>query len=122
MKYAALTEKIIGCSMSVHNFFGGGNFTENIYRRALVKELKDIGVDIRCEVEMPFYYKDDLIGKKRLDIVVDNKVLIEVKAISVVEKIHYNQIINYLKIFKIEVGLLINFGCSSLQFKRFVQG
>jgi GxxExxY protein len=121
LKYASLTEQIIGCAMSVHRFLGGGNFTETIYQRALIKELKDVGINLKSELEMPVFYKGDLIGKKRLDIVVEDKVLIEAKALSQFENIHYNQIINYLKIFKIEVGLLINFGSASLQFKRFVK-
>jgi len=121
LKYAPLTEQMIGCAMTVHRFLGGGNFTENIYQRALIKELRDAGVDLKSEQEMPVIYKGELIGKKRVDIVVEEKVLIEVKAVSQFEVIHYNQIINYLKIFKIEVGLLINLGAASLQFKRFMQ-
>ena len=69
---------------------------------------------------MPVYYKETLIGKKRVDIFVGEKVLVELKAVNQFEKIHFNQIINYLKVFKIEVGLLINFGTPSLQVKRFV--
>lgn len=119
-KYGDETKKIIGASMTVHRSLGGGNFTENIFHRALLLELSELGIVYESEKELPVYYKGKLIGKKRVDVFVDGKILVELKAIHQFEKIHFNQIINYLKIFNLEVGLLINFGTESLQVKRFV--
>jgi GxxExxY protein len=119
-KFSEETRKIIGASMTVHRNLGGGNFTENIFHRALLLELSECGLVCESEKELPVYYKDKLIGKKRVDIFVEGKILVELKAIHQFEKIHFNQIINYLKVFNIEVGLLINFGTESLQVKRFI--
>lgn len=119
-KYSDITEKIIGASITVHKSLGGGNFTENIFHRALVLELSENGLAYESEKEMPVHYKGKLIGKKRVDVLVNEKVLIELKVVSQLEKIHFNQVINYLKVFNLEVGLLVNFGTESLQVKRFV--
>ncbi len=120
-KYSDLTQKIIGCAMKVHGFLGNG-FQEVIYQRALALELKEIEVDFEREKEQKIYYReyDDPIGTRRADFVVENKVLIELKAISKLEEVHKAQIINYLKAYRIEIGLLINFGEKSLNFKRFI--
>ena len=117
--HADITEKIIGCAMKVHRYFGLG-FPENIYRRALVVELEKIGLKCKAEVEKDIYYAEHFIGKRRLDLIVEDKVLVELKAISELDKAAYNKMINYLNVFKIEVGLLLNFGFESLQYKRFV--
>jgi GxxExxY protein len=119
-KYGTETRKIIGAAMQVHRYLGGGNFTENIFQRALVLELSKQGLFVENEKEFPVYYESILIGKKRVDILVEGKILLELKATGQFEKIHFNQVINYLKVFNLEVGLLINFGTPSLQFKRFI--
>jgi GxxExxY protein len=119
-KYADLTQKVIGAAMVVHNSFRGTNFTENIYHRALLKELSSANISFESEKELPVFYKGDVIGKKRIDILIEKKVLIKIKVVGNFEKEYYNQVINYLKTFNIEVGLLLNFGKSSLEFKRFV--
>lgn len=119
-KYSGITEKIIGAAMTVHKNLGGGNFTENIFHRALLLELSDRGMFFESEKEMPVHYKGKLIGKKRIDVLVDEKVLVELKVVHQLERIHFNQVINYLKLFGLEVGLLVNFGTASLQVKRFV--
>ena len=119
-KYKDITERVISASMTVHRNLGGGNFTENIFHRALLLELSELGLIYQSEKDLLVFYKGKLIGKKRVDIIVEDKILVELKAVNQLEKIHFNQIINYLKVFKIEVGLLINFGTGSLQFKRFV--
>lgn len=119
-KYSSLTEKIIGAAMIVHKNLGGGNFTENIFHRAFLLELSDRGMFFESEKELPVYYKGKLIGKKRIDVLVDEKVLVELKVVNQLQKIHFNQVINYLKLFGLEVGLLVNFGTESLQVKRFV--
>lgn len=118
-KFADLTEKIIGCAMKVHRYFGPG-FPEVIYQRALVIELEKLGLACKSEVEKDVYYEEHFIGKRRLDLFVEDKVLVELKAVSELDKAAFNKILNYLHVFKIEVGLLLNFGCESLQYKRFV--
>ena len=117
-KHSELTGKIIGCAMKVHRVIGPG-FPEIIYMRCLLIELKKSGLSCEAEVERDIYYEGIKVGSRRLDLLVDNKVIVELKAVTEVEPLFYNQIINYLKIFKIEIGLLINFGNISLQYRRF---
>ena len=117
-QHSELTGKIIGCAMKVHRVIGPG-FPEIIYNRCLQIELRKSGLSCEAEVERDIYYEGIKVGSRRLDLLVDNKVIIELKAVTEVEPLFYNQIINYLKIFKIEIGLLINFGNTSLQYKRF---
>lgn len=120
LKYFDLTGNIIGLAMEVHRNIGGGNFTENIFHRALLKEFNANGISYESEKKMDVFYKGEIIGQKRLDILIQNKVLIEIKVLSSLELIHFNQVINYLKAFNPEVGLLLNLGTKSLEFKRFV--
>jgi GxxExxY protein len=119
LKYHELTEKIIGCAMKVHRHFGLG-FPEIVYKRALIIELEKIGLKLKQEIEKDIIYDDRLIYKRRLDLIVGDVVLVELKAIKEVDNGDYNQILNYLRVFKLEVGLLINFGAPSLQFKRLI--
>jgi GxxExxY protein len=113
--YADVKKKIIGCAMQVYSHFGMG-FPEVVYKRGLLIELEQIELKFVSEAEKDIYYRDKFIGKRRLDLIVEDKVLVEKE----VDKGCYNQILNYLKIVKIEVGLLLNFGTTSLEFKRFV--
>lgn len=119
LKYVDLTGKIIGCAMKVHRHFGPG-FPENIYHRALKIELEKERLNFLSECHRDVFYDGINIGNRRLDILVEEKVLIELKATTEIEKFHHCQVINYLKVFNIEVGLLLNFGKESLEFKRFV--
>ena len=121
LKYKDITEKIIGASFEVHKFLGNG-FPEVIYQRALAYELGKCGLNFKREIEHEIFYKDlpDPIGKRRADFVVEEKVLVELKAIIQLEDAHIAQALNYLKAYKLEVGLLINFGSKSLTFKRLV--
>lgn len=121
LKYKDITEKIIGASFDVHSFLGNG-FQEVIYQRALAWEMKKRGLDFAREIEQHIYYKDlpEPIGTRRADFVVEGKVLVELKAIIQLEEVHFAQTLNYLKAYKLEVGLLINFGSKSLTHKRFV--
>jgi GxxExxY protein len=119
-RFNKLTESIIGCSMSVHRELGSG-FPEIIYQRALAVELKEAGLAFQGEIHLPVYYKSATIGARRADFLVENQVLIELKASAELTPANYAQIINYLKAYRLEVGLLINFGEASLRFKRFVQ-
>ncbi len=104
--YSELTSKIIGCAMEVHKHLGNG-FQEVVYQRALAVEFG-----------LPLEYKGNSIGSRRVDFFVEEKVMVEIKAIIQLEDVHLAQAINYLEAYKMEVGLLINFGSKSLEFKR----
>jgi GxxExxY protein len=116
-KYSDITGKIIGCAMKVHSTIGNG-FQEVIYQRALEIEMKIERLKFSRELEMPIYYRDSEIGIRRVDFLVENKVLVELKALIQLEDVHLAQALNYLEAFKLEIGLLLNFGSKSLQFKR----
>ncbi|MCW3073796.1 MAG: GxxExxY protein [Flaviaesturariibacter sp.] len=116
-KYADITEKIIGASMRVHAALGNG-FQEVIYQRALAIELEELGILFKREMEMPIYYKGKMIGERRVDFFIEGKIMVELKAIINLENVHLAQAKNYLEAYNIEIGLLINFGATSLQFKR----
>ena len=118
-KYSEYTEKIIGCALSVHKYLGNG-FPEIIYQRALEIELNKSELSFDKECEMPVFYYENMVGKRRADFIIEKVVLVEIKAIKELDDYCTSQILNYLKAFKIEVGLLINFGEKSLQFKRFI--
>ena len=112
-----LTGQIIGCAMEVHKHLGNG-FQEVIYQRALEIEMKLRGLAYSREHQMEILYKDETVGTRRVDFFVDGKVMVELKAIIQLEDIHLAQCINYLEAYGLDVGLLINFGNTSLQFKR----
>lgn len=116
-KYSEETSKIIGCAIEVHKILGNG-FQEVIYQRALATEFKIQGIAFKREVEMEIYYKGEKIGTRRVDFLVDDKISVEIKAIIQLEDVHLAQAINYLEAYNLEVGLLINFGSKSLDFKR----
>ncbi|HNV30760.1 MAG TPA: GxxExxY protein [Cyclobacteriaceae bacterium] len=121
LKYKDITEKIIGAAFEVHKFLGNG-FQEVIYQRALAWELKQAGLSFAREIEQDIFYKElpEPIGTRRADFVVEGKVLVELKAVIELEDVHLAQVLNYLKAYRLEVGLLINFGSRSLTFKRLV--
>lgn len=116
-KYSEITSRIIGCAMTVHSELGNG-FQEVIYQRALEIEMSLQGLAFTREQEMPVYYKDIHIGTRRVDSLVEGVVCVELKAIIELQDVHLAQAINYLEAYDLEVGLLINFGAKSLQFKR----
>lgn len=117
LKYKEVTEKVIGASMKVHAALGNG-FQEVIYQRALEIELHDMGVCFEREFSMPVYYKSKQMGERRVDFLVEGKISVELKAIIHLEPVHFAQTRNYLEAYNLEVGLLINSGSISLQFKR----
>jgi len=121
LKYKDITEKIIGASFEVHKFLGNG-FQEVIYQRALAYEMYKAGLNFSREIEQNIFYKDleKPIGTRRADFVVEEKILVELKAVIQLDDVHLAQALNYLKAYKLEVGLLINFGSKSLTFKRLV--
>lgn len=116
-KYSAITQKIIGCAIKVHNTLGNG-FQEVIYQRALAIEMTKQGLGFVREMEMPIFYEDEQIGSRRVDFFVEEKIMVELKALTMLEKVHLAQALNYLEAYKMEVGLLINFGGTKLEFKR----
>lgn len=121
LKHKEITEKIIGAAFEVHNFLGNG-FQEVIYQRALAWEMSQKNLNYQREIEQQIFYKEltEPIGTRRADFVVENKVLVELKAVKELEDVHLTQALNYLKVYKLEIGLLINFGGKSMTFKRLI--
>jgi len=116
-KYSALTGKIIGCALEVHKVLGNG-FQEVIYQRALEIEFKRSGILFHREFEMPIIYKNEHVGTRRVDFLVEEHMSVELKAVIKLENVHFAQAINYLEAYNLEVGLLLNFGSESLEMKR----
>jgi GxxExxY protein len=117
MKYADITEKVIKYAFKVHNTLGNG-FQEVIYQRAMEIELHEAGLDFSREFEMPIFYEGIQIGTRRVDFLVEKIISVELKAVIRLESVHLAQAMNYLEAYNLEVGLLINFGANSLEFKR----
>lgn len=117
MKFAEITERINGCAMKVHSELKSG-FQEYIYQRALEIELLKAGLKFIREYEMPIYYSGEKIGIRKVDFFIEGKIMVELKAVSELEDVHLAQALNYLEASGHEIGLLINFGTKSLQFKR----
>ena len=115
--FADLTYKIIGAAMEVHNTLGPG-FLEAVYEAALAYELQRLGLSFERQKVLPVYYKGMIIGEYRADFVVENSVIIEIKAQKGLTAIDEAQLINYLKATGMQVGLLLNFGAKSLQHER----
>ncbi len=117
MLYKEITEKIIGAAMQVHSALGNG-FQEVIYQRAMEVELSILKIVFEREKEMPIFYKGEQIGARRVDFFIENKIMVELKAVIRLEDVHLAQAMNYLEAYNMEIGLLINFGAKSLEFKR----
>lgn len=115
-KHNEITEKIIGAAYKVHNTLGSG-FLEKVYQNSLVIEIRALGFSVEVEKPVKVYYHGEVVGNYVADIIVDGKVLLEIKAVKELSGIHEAQILNYLKATGIEVGLLINFG-RSVNIKR----
>jgi len=112
-----ITHKIIGCAMKVHNVLRNG-FQEVIYQRALEIEMRKQGLDFEREREMQVFYDDVKVGTRRVDFFVENCVMVEIKALAKLEDVHIAQAMNYAEAYYLEIGLLLNFGAKSLEFKR----
>jgi GxxExxY protein len=117
LKYKDITEKVIGAAMKVHSALGCG-FQEVIYQRALAIQMQKDNIAFIRECNMPIFYSEQQIGERRVDFLVEDKICVEIKAISNFEPLHFAQARNYLEAFNLEIGLLLNFGEISLQFKR----
>jgi GxxExxY protein len=113
----ALTYKIIGCAMKVHSYLGNG-FQEKIYQKALAIEFSKAGLGFAKELEVPIFYEGEEIGTRRVDFLVENEVMVEIKALTKLEDVHLAQGLYYLVAYKLDKGLLINFGAKSLEVKR----
>lgn len=122
LKHSDITGKILGAAFEVHKFLGNG-FQEVIYQRALALELRRNELQFVREQEVDIYYRDfvEPIGTRRADFIVEVKVLIEMKAVIELQDVHMAQILNYLNAYKLEIGLLINFGSKSMEYKRLIR-
>ena len=116
-KYAEITKKIIGAAMKVHSVLGNG-FQEVIYQRAMEIEMPKWELGFVREFSMPIFYDDIVIGERRVDFFVEGLISVELKAREVLESTHYSQARNYLEAYNLEIGLLLNFGGMSLEYKR----
>ena len=117
MKHEELTRRIIAAAMKVHSTLGNG-FQEVIYQRALEIEFPYHNLAFEREKEMSIFYRGQEIGTRRVDFFVEKIIMVELKAVIQLEDAHLAQAMNYLEAYKMEIGLLINFGAKSLQFKR----
>ena len=117
MKHEELTHKIIGCAMKVHSTLGNG-FQEVIYQRALSIEFQKQGVAFQREMAMTIYYEGEDIGTRRVDFFAEENIMVELKAIIKLEEVHLAKAMNYCQAYNLPIGLLINFGAKSLEFKR----
>jgi GxxExxY protein len=112
-----LTEIVIGCAMRVHSALGPG-FLESVYQRALEHELRKSGLQVECQKPVSVHYDGVIVGDFMADLIVEGKVMIELKANQALVVANEAQLVNYLTATRIEVGLLINFGAQLLEFKR----
>lgn len=117
MKHEDVTHKIIGCAMKVHSTLGNG-FQEVIYQRALAIEMENQGLSFQREMEMTIFYEGIEIGTRRVDFFVEENIMVELKALIKLEDVHLAQAMNYCQAYNLPIGLLINFGAKSLEFKR----
>lgn len=117
MEHEELTQKIIGCAMTVHCTLGPG-FLESVYQNALAHEVRKAGLEVECEKKIQVTYDAVVVGDFSADMLIQNLILIENKAVQAIIPAHEVQLVNYLMATGIEIGLLLNFGAASLEFKR----
>jgi len=113
----AITEVIIGCAMKVHRALGPG-FLESVYQNALVHELRSVGLATESEFPLKVVYDGLVVGEFFADLLIEDSIIVELKAVQALATIHEVQVVNYLTATGMDVGLLINFGAPALQFKR----
>ena len=116
MKYKEISDKILKSFFQVYNILGYG-FLEKVYEKALLLELEKEGLHCQNQVPIKVFYKDQIVGEYIADIIVNKKIILELKAIKQISKQDESQILNYLTATKMEVGLLLNFG-EKPEFKR----
>jgi len=117
MEQEALTKQIIGCAMRVHRALGPG-FLESVYQNAFAHELRKLKLEVECERKIQVIYDRVVVGEFTADMVINDCILIENKAVQALVPAHEVQLVHYLTATGIEIGLLINFGCERLEFKR----
>lgn len=117
MEHEHLTENIIGCAMAVHQTLGAG-FLESVYHNALLMELTHAGLEFQSNRHIPVFYRGAQVGDFVADIVVENRIIIEIKAVTEIHPVHEAQTVNYLHATGLEIGLILNFGASQLGIKR----
>jgi GxxExxY protein len=117
MKHEEITHAIIGCAMKVHRTLGNG-FQEVIYQRALAIEMEKNSLGFKREMEMIIFYEGIDIGTRRVDFFVEENIMVELKALVKLDEVHLSQTMNYCQAYNLPIGLLINFGAKSLEFKR----
>jgi len=118
-KHQELTSKILSCAFEVHNTLGCG-FLEKVYERAMILELQANGLSIETQKPIKITYKGKDVGNYIADIIVENKVIVELKTAEFLTKIHKAQLLNYLRATGYEVGLILNFARPKLEYKRVV--
>lgn len=116
-KYKDITEKILRVAFEVHSVLQCG-FAESVYHRAMIIESDKQGLDFVSEYELGIYYKNQKVGARRVDLFYENKIPVELKASSGLDDIQLAQAINYLEAFNLEIGMLLNFGAKSLEYRR----
>ena len=117
MDIEKLCYDVIGAAMRVHSYFGDG-YLEEVYKNALLVELKKLGFEVQSEVAIPVDYHGIRVGDYRADIIVESRLILELKAVTALNKRHEAQVVNYLTATGINDGLLLNFGTPSLQYKH----
>ena len=117
--HSEITAEILSVAFEVHKIIGSG-FVESVYLRSMIVEFGLRSIEADSEIELPIYYKSIRVGSRRADLLIKKKVIVELKAVTELHDIHLAQAINYLEAFNLEVGLLINFGSKSLQYKRVI--
>jgi GxxExxY protein len=118
--YKELSFAVVGAAMEVHKVLGPG-FLESVYQLALEKELRLRNIAFQHQVELPVWYKGDLVGIYKADLIIDNKIIVEIKGISKLNASHQAQALHYLAATGLELAILINFGMSSLEYPRVVK-
>jgi len=109
--------KVIGCAMKVHRTLGPG-FLESVYEKALTIELRRAGMRAECQKPLQVFYEGEVVGDFVADLIVDNEIIVENKAVAALTKAHEVQLVNYLTATRTDDGLLLNFGAERLQYKR----
>ena len=119
LAYESLSEKIIAAAIEVHKKLGPG-FLESIYENSLVFELQKRGLEVKNQIEIPVLYDNVEVGKHRIDLLVEDKIIVELKAIKDIEDVHFAIVKSYLRAFGLEHGLILNFAKTTLEIKRVI--
>jgi len=117
MKYENITKRILASAFKVHSTLGAG-FQEVIYQRALALEFLSNYLSFQREMDMNIFYRNQCIGSRRVDFFVEDLIMVELKALLKLEDVHIAQALNYLEAYNVEIGLLINFGSKSMEYRR----